>query len=461
MFPKNPLFESFTLPIFDLNNKFGHAKIVEQALRSMTETEPAGYRAIYLHIPFCDTICSFCPFIKSGGSTERIASYVSAIVREIETVASLPYYRNWELNNIYFGGGTPSVLSAKQFESIRNAIYANFKINPGAEFSVEVEAKSISKEKFDAYKELGVTRVSWGVQAFDKNIRDMVNLTASHAQLERAVELAKVFESDNFDMIVGFPGQSVDDCILEMQKAIKLGARTVSLYPLDYVTALPHFLDKIRSGSTPLIPSNQVRWDSFFRSRDVLLDAYNEQNMYCFGVPGTKAVQYMFNCLYGTYYDETIGVGCGAYSSIRGLSYHNLVDESAYVVSAERGEMPVSISLPGHIYEKGLVYFPKRLSLSKKHYKTLDLEHTYDTRLEYLKASGFIFETDEEFRLTEKGKREYISIMVYLMSDHQRRLYERTCDRLLRNLNWGSEGPVGLTRSGSRLVGVRNTLPMA
>lgn len=423
-------FESFSYPFFDLSYAADHAAVAG-AFHSTPDPKQRGLKGLYVHIPFCDDICSFCPFVKSVGNPERIKDYLAALVVELRTLGATPRIKAWELDAVYIGGGTPSVLSVDQIATLFAAIRENFQIKPDAEISFEFEAKSIDEEKLAALAQLGATRVSFGVQTFDPPTREMINITASLDQVHAAIAASvKHFTNTNLDIMVGFPGQSLEDAVQDATLAATSGIGSVSIYPVDYMMTLPQWQQRIRSGELPR-PAPLAERDSMFHTaRAELLRHMSEQNMYCVGAPDAPPTRYMFSLLYGGYHDECVGVGAGAYSFIKGLAYMNEPNERRYVKQAGSGVLPVVGSSPGHAYEKGLVFFPKRLSFHMPDLEELGLATVYQDRISSVVDKGLAVVDGDTLRLTAAGHPLYSELMVHFMSDTQRRIYELMCQRL-------------------------------
>jgi oxygen-independent coproporphyrinogen-3 oxidase len=144
-------FESFSYPFFDFNFKADYRALAASFLATPTEQRAAhrntrsGLKALYLHIPFCDTICSFCPFVKSVGSQQRVADYLDALICELRAVTATPRIREWELDSVYIGGGTPSVLSDEQIGTLFAAIRDCVAIKDDAEISFELRSRASTK----------------------------------------------------------------------------------------------------------------------------------------------------------------------------------------------------------------------------------------------------------------------------------------------------------------------------
>lgn len=456
-------FESFSYPFFDFNFAADHPGVVSAFLAKQPEPGARGGRkALYVHIPFCDTICDFCPFVKAVGNPKRITAYLTALAAELRIVGAAHRIRGWVLDSVYIGGGTPSVLTEEQLAELFAVIRENFTIAPDAEISFEFEAKSVTETKFQTLAELGVTRVSFGVQSFDPAIRDMVRITATLDQVYEAVaNSTKYFRNTNLDMMVGFPGQNFDDAVADAVTAATSGIGSVSIYPVDYVMTLPAWQDRIRSGDLPRPAPLADRSAMFHAARAALKGNMSEQNMYCFGRHDAPPTRYMFSTLYGGYEDECVGVGSGAYSFIRGLAYYNEANEREYVKTLGEGRQPVACSSPGHAYEKGLVFFPKRLEFDMRSLTDLSLESTYQGKIDRIIEDGLARIDGDTLRLTEAGEPVYSELMVYFFSDPQRRIYDRMCERMSSQVGVIDEADWTAGEERVRAMGARTAMGTA
>ena len=197
---------------------------------------------IYIHIPFCRSRCSYCDFatdvFKDGETVER---YVNALVREIE---------NFEFSNsvsinladtVYFGGGTPSLLSAKQLEKILNAIGKKFSIAADAEITMEMNPATVTPETLRAYKNLGVNRASFGAQTFDDAELKRLGRRHTAADVRETIEMLRRagFDNVSFDLITGLPRQTLLDWGRNLDEALKLKPEHLSLYLLEIHEGTP------------------------------------------------------------------------------------------------------------------------------------------------------------------------------------------------------------------------------
>ena len=195
---------------------------------------PIKSRALYFHIPFCDTICTFCPFVRGKYSNSgAIENYTNALIREIQVKAPL-LRGDAPVAAIFFGGGTPSLLNASQITRIGNAIRDYFNLQHLREFSFEFEAKSVDEEALQALRSIGVTHGRFGLQTFNPKYRTLFALTATVDQLYRTADLlSRRFTFVSCDVIYGMHGQSVEDFIDDIGGVAGLNLSNIDFYPIN------------------------------------------------------------------------------------------------------------------------------------------------------------------------------------------------------------------------------------
>src|SRR5215475_11670059 len=214
------------------------------------------HAGIYIHIPFCRSRCSYCDFATGMYESALAERYVRAVISEID---------NWrEINNprridtIYFGGGTPSLLSPAQIELILKAVRSRFEVEDDPEITLEINPgdggiTSAPKESIlRRLRELGVNRASFGAQTFDD--RELKQLGRTHDSADIILTFQQLrdagFENINFDLIAGLPGQTLKGWQRNLDEALKLLPEHLSLYLLDVHEGTP-LADQINRGMRP------------------------------------------------------------------------------------------------------------------------------------------------------------------------------------------------------------------
>ena len=201
--------------------------------------------ALYIHIPFCKSKCHYCNFFSTV-SLKYKSELVDSILIELEQKKN--YLSNNNLDTIYFGGGTPSILSNLELSSIFKKIHEIYTVNSDCEITFEANPDDISKEKLILYKELGINRLSIGIQSFNDKILAQLNRNHSAQEAINAVILAKEygFNNMNIDLIYGIPGLTESIWKEELEKFMEFDIPHLSAYALtvEPKTALNYLINK-------------------------------------------------------------------------------------------------------------------------------------------------------------------------------------------------------------------------
>ena len=279
---------------------------------------------IYIHIPFCSQACSYCDFHFST-SLKNKKQIISAIEKEL---INEQHYLDGELiNTIYFGGGTPSLLESKSIESILQTIQNNFPLSKNIECTLEANPEDISMSKIDDWFDLGVNRISLGVQSFRDEDLNYMNRIHTKQQSIQSIEMLKKSKIKNFsiDLIYGFPLLNKSGWVANLEKVIALNVPHISCYCLtvEKGTALDHFIKKKKE--QPL--QSETGREHFLIARSMLLNHnYNHYEISNFAKKGYKS-QHNKN-----YWNKTryLGVGPSAHS-FNGVSRRwNIRNNSIY-----------------------------------------------------------------------------------------------------------------------------------
>ncbi|MEI6064961.1 MAG: radical SAM family heme chaperone HemW [Pseudanabaena sp. ELA748] len=275
----------------------------------MSQTFP---KSLYLHIPFCKRRCFYCDFAITTGGENLKQQYVDVLCQEIAlTVAKIPPIA--ALETIFFGGGTPSLLSVSQVEQILEAITAHFAIAPNVDISLEANAGTVSLESLQGYRSLGVNRISLGAQAFQQELLDVCGRGHSVADIYEAVDAIKNagFENFSLDLISGLPHQSIADWQDSLKKAIALQPKHLSIYDLTIEEGTA-FGKRYQAGDNPL-PTESHTVEMYISAHELLPSAgyehYEISNYAQAGYQSKHNLTYWYN-------QPFYGLGMGATSYI-------------------------------------------------------------------------------------------------------------------------------------------------
>ncbi|MCQ2409448.1 MAG: radical SAM family heme chaperone HemW [Clostridia bacterium] len=162
---------------------------------------------LYIHIPFCKKKCQYCDFVSAPGSVNEIEKYIESLKKEI--VLSGKKFKGSRINTVYIGGGTPSLLSEDNISEIVKALKSSFDFSGVTEFTIESNPESISEEKLKLYKDIGINRLSVGVQSLnDENLKEIGRIHDSKTALEKLKLASEYFDNLSCDLIIGLPFDS-------------------------------------------------------------------------------------------------------------------------------------------------------------------------------------------------------------------------------------------------------------
>ena len=184
-------------------------------------------KSVYIHIPFCNKICSYCDFTKIYYNKKYINKYLDVLEYEIKKS-----YKNEIINTIYIGGGTPTSLDLDELRKLFNIIKI-FKLNTNYEFTIECNIESLSKEKLDLFKKNNVNRLSIGIETFNDKFLKYLNRNHKKDQIFDIIGYAKeLFDNINIDLIYGIKNESLDDLKYDIDNFLKLDINHISTYSL-------------------------------------------------------------------------------------------------------------------------------------------------------------------------------------------------------------------------------------
>src|SRR2546428_5409278 len=189
---------------------------------------------LYVHVPFCDRRCHFCAFFTRARRDDRVAAFVSDLLAEIQLHGRTETLRGRTLETIYFGGGTPTILSSGQLLSILEACRRTFVVDPAAEVSIEANPASVEEPFLRALRKGGCNRLSLGAQSFDDAELKAANTPHTAEQIVQAVGAARRAgcANLNLDLIYGLPGQSLTRWLANLEAAITLVPQHLAFYGL-------------------------------------------------------------------------------------------------------------------------------------------------------------------------------------------------------------------------------------
>jgi putative oxygen-independent coproporphyrinogen III oxidase len=266
--------------------------------------------ALYVHIPWCVQKCPYCDFNSHqmpGGPAEiPEAAYIGALIADLE--AALPQIWGRKVSSIFFGGGTPSLLSGAGLETLLTAIRTRLPLLPDAEITLEANPGTVEADKFAAFRAAGVNRLSLGIQSFNRQHLKALGRIHDDAEARRAIEIAAHhFANFNLDLMYGLPGQSLEQALADVEQALTFSPTHLSCYQL---TLEPN---TAFAAAPPVLPDPDRCADMQDAIEDRLATAgFMHYETSAFARPGRQC---QHNLNYWTFGDY-LGIGAGAHSKL-------------------------------------------------------------------------------------------------------------------------------------------------
>lgn len=364
--------------------------------------KPAG---IYIHIPFCRSRCSYCDFATGPYDASIAERYVRLLAKEI---ASFGETHSDVVDTIYFGGGTPSLLSPAQLETILHSVRERFSISANPEITMEMNPGTVTPETLQQFRKLGINRASFGAQTFDD--RELARLGRSHTVIDTRQTFRHLrdagFDNVSFDLIAGLPGQSIETWKRNLDESFSMAPEHVSFYLLEVHEGTP-LASHIKRGIQPR-PDEELAaemYELMLNRADAAGYEHYEISNLC--LPGFES---RHNSKYWTmapYY----GFGCSAHSFDGGFRrWANERDVMRYVELLELGESAVVnvIDLTQEERESEAAFLGLRMmqGLNLENYQNVfgtDLRQTHRDELARFRDAGLIEYQGELLKLTRAG----------------------------------------------------------
>ncbi len=281
----------------------------------------------------------YCDFYSIPDKHEQIHGFTHALISEIE---NSPYTNlGWEIDTIFIGGGTPTILGNHHLESIVNALHKRFNLSQLKEFTIETNPGEVKPELLKTLQSFGINRLSIGVQSlFDKHLQFLTRIHTNEQAIQ-TIKMAKDigFENINADLIFGIPGQNLEEWTGDLKTIIDLDLQHVSAYSLTVEQGTQ--LDKWVSSSKIMMPEDELSLEMFYTANQLMSDrGYNPYELSNFSKPG-------FECQHNLHYwriEPYLAFGPSAHGFDGLTRWSNYNDLHQYMTSIENGNMPVKES---------------------------------------------------------------------------------------------------------------------
>ena len=368
---------------------------------------------LYIHIPFCASRCIYCGFYSTTRLDLR-QQYVDALIRELVEVGKSKMLKDDSISTVYLGGGTPSQLTIPQLHQLFDAIYIYNKVESGAEVTIEMNPDDVSVPYADTLRQLGINRVSMGAQTFDDERLRWLNRRHTVAQVGQAVKILRAagIRNISIDLMYGFPDETIDDFVRDIDEAIKLDVEHISAYCLMIEEGTELYR---RYGDKRVREYDDSKEETERKMYELLIDkltaaGYGHYEISNFARPGFRS---RHNSSYWTGVPY-IGLGAAAHSFDGHLRSWNVSDIQQYIAAVNRDER-----LNEEEELSATDFYNERVMLGLRTCEGVDLSALSDDERNYCiqEAQPFLSDdilllTDNRLVLTRKG----LFVSNYVMS---------------------------------------------
>lgn len=363
----------------------------------MMKTEPIG---LYVHIPFCEKKCNYCDFCSRAGLTgEERATYLKKLCGEIGN------YRREEkirADSVFFGGGTPSLLSPEEFSAVVRALRGSFDLLPGTEFTVEANPATLTREKLDGFRTCGVNRLSIGLQSIHENELKILGRIHTYTDFLSSFELARACGFDNIsvDLMYALPGQTRESFHETLRAVAALSPEHISAYGLILEEGTPFYERR----ASLRFPGEDAECDMYEDAVRTLSDAgYRHYEISNYAKPGAE-------CRHNLKYwldREYLGFGVAAYSYFEGLRFGHCRDFAGYLRQNRPDPATVEV-IDGaeNAYEYAMLRLRLADGISRAAYAEKfgrDFTRGREKKLAAFERQGLLFSDGDRIALTDRG----------------------------------------------------------
>ena len=287
---------------------------------------------LYIHIPFCVKKCAYCDFLSGPASNQQIEEYVQALIEEIRYYKE--FAKNYEVSTVFWGGGTPSLLTGEQMKVLMEALGQTFFIRQNAEITMEANPGTVTVEKLLACQKAGINRISFGLQSVNNEELKMLGRIHTYEEFLESYEAARKagFPNINVDLISAIPKQTVSSWEQTLQTIISLQPEHISAYSLIVEEGTP-FAKLYGEGCEleHLLPTEEDERRMYERTEELLREAgYHRYEISNYAKEG-------YECQHNLGYwerKEYLGLGLGASSLIEETRFHNTDEMEEYLRDA-------------------------------------------------------------------------------------------------------------------------------
>lgn len=412
-------------PPFSLWTRENVPEIYNAMAAAPDPTVPLG---LYIHIPFCRKRCKFCYFrVYTNQNARAIEQYVECLAREIELLSQQPAVQGRPLKFVYFGGGTPSYLSSKQLRFLRDKLSQHVSWETADEVTFECEPGTLSLEKVETLREIGVTRVSLGVENFSDQILEENGRAHLSPEIERAYGWIRQvgFPQVNIDLIAGMIGETDENWQRCIDKTIQLEPDNITIYQMElpFNTLISKEMREFGISSPIADWATKRRWvDEAFNR--LLNEGYQISS-------GNELVRSL-DTDHFVYRDQVwrgadlLATGVSSFGHLQGVHYQNLDRIEDYQTAVESGQLPINRAFRPNDHQRlirEMVLQMKEGRLDSTPFEEkfgVNILKEFGDAFHNQETAGYLEVHDRDVRLTRKGLLQVDSLLPeYFEPEHR------------------------------------------
>jgi oxygen-independent coproporphyrinogen-3 oxidase len=387
--PSPPLEKQTTVGNYFVSNyppfSFWKPEFVPNVLAALEQppAAPVAPLGVYLHIPFCRKRCHFCYFkVYTDKDSSAIRGYIDAALKELALYAAKPFIAGRKADFVYFGGGTPSYLSVDQLKYLTDAMKAHVPWDEAEEVTFECEPGTLTSHKLKAIREMGVTRLSLGVENFDDHILE-INGRAHHSkEIARAYAYAREldFPQINIDLIAGMVEETEANWRENVRKTIEMAPDSVTIYQMEvpYNTTIYQEMKAAGKLTAPV-----ADWET---KRGWVAEAFAELEKAGYTIGSAYTAVKTKEKTRFIYRDrlwagaDLLGLGVASFGHLRGHHYQNQHDFEPYLKAVQGGQFPIYRALTPSADERLIREFILQLKLGRTQFGYFQQKFGVDPR---------------------------------------------------------------------------------
>ncbi|MBI1371612.1 MAG: radical SAM protein [Phycisphaera sp.] len=404
-------------------------------LHAALDTPPAADTplGLYVHIPFCRKRCHFCYFkVYTDKNADAISRYIDGLIAELKIYADKAFLGGRTPNFVYFGGGTPSYLSAKQLTQLTDGLKSVLSWDKVEEVTFECEPGTLQEHKLQAIRDFGVTRLSFGIENFSDHILEINGRAHLSKQVYRAYGWARQigFPQINIDLISGMLEETEENWIENVRKTIELDPDCVTIYQMEipFNTTIYKGMKEAGKLTAPVADWDTKRRWVKYAFDELAKHGYEISSAYT-AVKNKAQTKFIYRDALWEGAD-LLSVGVASFGHIHGVHYQNVKDIEPYCDTVEAGDLPVFRALkitPEEALIREMILQMKRGRLDVSYFREkfgVDITERFAEEWEHFAAEGFVTVSKDEVVLDRDALLQVDTMLhEFMLPEHREARY--------------------------------------